>query len=173
MPHTYTGRKKYLNSKGGVIFQYHIYDAHKYFLKTLKNIIFHSSFPKKFPSVYVLCALLIAFRGRTSFHLLSPNGDFVAGVHRRFQLAEEHRLEAAGKLELHQALLQEEGHVVAALGALGGCQHDQSIGSPSSHLQLDVHGQNGVQGLVLANVLVDAMRHIGIARECGIPDNDG
>lgn len=93
----------------------------------------------------------------------------MARVHRRFQFAQQHRLQSARELELHEALLQEQGHIVAALGALSGGQHDQSIGGPCAHLQLYVHGQHGVQCLVLRYILVDAMRHIRITREGGIP----
>jgi len=97
----------------------------------------------------------------------------VAGVHRRFQFTQQHRLQSAGELELHESLLQEEGHVVATLGALRRRQHDQTVGGPGSHLQLDVHRQDGVQGLVAPDVLVDAVRHIGVAGEGGIPDDNG
>jgi len=97
----------------------------------------------------------------------------VAGVHRRFQFAQQHRLQSAGELELHESLLQEEGHVVTPLGSLGGGQHDQSVGGPRPHLQLDVHRQDGVQGLVGPDVLVDAVRHVGVAGEGGIPDDNG
>lgn len=78
-------------------------------------------------------------------YLRSMNNHFMARVDGRLQFAEQHRLEAAGKLELQQAALQKQRHVMRAVCALSNGQHDESLGGSCPSPEHHVYRQGALQ----------------------------